>query len=125
MDFDEPSNEDPKKLLAEVASYPTDLRLRFRLGAAWLQRKKYHEAIAELQKGMGSPQVRLHSMKLLIEAFEATHMHDLAKHMREQLTRESGDEGDSGSAPVPAPTRPITPRDSSRAEKRSHEEDDV
>jgi hypothetical protein len=44
---------------------------------------------------------------------------------RAELSKESGDDGGAGSAPVPAPTRPIAPRDSSRAKKRSHEDDAV
>jgi predicted Zn-dependent protease len=118
-------DDDLKKLREEVAAYPTDLLRRFQLGAALSKCQKYHAAIPELQKGMFSPRTRLDSMKLLIEAYEASGQTDLAARMREQLSKESGDEGSSGSAPVPAPTRPIAPRDSSRAKKRSHEEEDV
>jgi|WetSurMetagenome_2_1015567.scaffolds.fasta_scaffold1647084_1 hypothetical protein len=122
MDSDPPTDGDLKKLRGEVAAYPTDLRRRFELGAALSVRQKYYEAIPELEKGMCSPHLRLDSMKLLIEAHEASGQSDLAARMREQLSKESGDEGDSGSAPVPAPTRPISPRDSSRA-KKSPDED--
>jgi hypothetical protein len=125
MDSAAPSDEDLKKLREEVAVYPTDLRRRFQLGAALSKRQKYHEAIPELQKGMFSPHTRLDSIRLLIEAYDASGQTDLAARIREQFSKESGDEGDSGSAPVPAPTRPIAPRDSPRAKKRSHEEDAV
>jgi len=125
MDSDAPTDDDLKKLREEVAAYPTDLRRRFQLGAALSQCQKYHAAIPELQKGMFNPHTRLDSMKLLIEAYDASGQTDLAARMREQLSKESGDEDGSGSAPVPAPTRPIAPRDSSRAENRSHEDDAV
>lgn len=98
MDFEAPIDEDPKKLRDDVGRDPTDLRLRFRLGAALSIREKYHEAIPELEKGMASPHVRLHAMKLLIEAYEATGQWDLAARLREQFSKESGD--DSGSAAV-------------------------
>jgi hypothetical protein len=125
MDSDAPTDGDLKKLRGEVAAYPTDLRRRFELGAALSVRQKYYEAIPELQKGMCSPHVRLDSMKLLIEAYEASGKSALAARMREQLSKESGDESNSGSAPVPAPTRPVAPRDSSRARKHPHEDDAV
>ena len=100
MDFETPIDEDPKKLRDDVGRYPTDLRLRFRLGAALCVREKYHEAIPELQKGMASPHVRLHAMKLLVEAYGATGQSELAARLREQFSRESGDESGPGSAPV-------------------------
>ena len=125
MDSDAPTDADLKKLRGEVYAYPTDLRLRFRLGAALSMRQDYHAAIPELKKGTWEPNVRLSAMKLLVEAYEATGKFDLAAQLREQLSRESGDESGSGSAPVPAPIRPITPRDSSRAEKRPREDDDA
>jgi len=125
MDFDAPANDDPKELRHEIAKYPTDLRLRFRLGATLSARGDYMAAVPELQKGMCNPHLRLQAMKLLIEAYDASGQFDMAAGMREQLSKESGDEGSSGSAPVPAPTRPIAPRDSSRAKKRSHEDDAV
>jgi len=125
MDFDAPSDDDPKKLRGEIARYPTDLQLRFRLGVALSIRRDYSGAVPELQKAMLSPHVRWQAMKLLVEAYEATGKSDLAARMREQLSKESGDESNSGSAPVPAPTRPVAPRDSSRARKRPHEHDAV
>jgi predicted Zn-dependent protease len=118
-------DDDLKKLREEVAAYPTDLRRRFQLGAALSQRQKYYEAIPELQKGMMNPHVRLEAMKLLIDAYEALGQSDLAARVREQLSKESGDESGSGSAPVPAPTRPIAPRDSARAKTSLDENDAV
>ena len=120
MDFD-----DPRKLRGDIATYPTDLRLRFRLGAALSMLRDYSGAIPELEKAVLSPHVRLQAMKLLIEAYEATGKYDLAARMREQLSRESGEDSGSGSAPVPVPTRPITPQDSSRTKKRPQQDDAV
>ena len=95
---------------------------RMQLGVALATRQKYAEAIPELQKAMGSPHVRLGAMRRLIEVFEATHMHDLAAHMREQLSRESGGQDDTGSAPVPVQPRPIRPRGSAQAERPTDED---
>jgi hypothetical protein len=117
-----PADDELKKLREEVARYPTDLQRRMQLGTALAARHSYVEAIPELQKAMGSPHTHLQAMRLLVEAFDATHMHDLAAQMRERLSRESGDQDDSGSAPVPAPTRPIRPQGTSQAEKPPHED---
>jgi hypothetical protein len=123
VDIDARTNDDPEKLRGEIARYPTDLRLRFGLGAALCMRRDYSGAIPELLAGMCSPHDRLKSMKLLIEAYEGTGNYELAASTREQLSRESGEDSSSGSAPVPAPTRPITPPDLSRAEEPPHEDD--
>jgi hypothetical protein len=42
---------------------------------------------------------------------------------RAKLPKESGDDADTGSAPVPAPKRPITPSGSFRAERGPDEDD--
>ena len=125
MDSTAPTDDNVKKLRKEVDTHPTDLRLRFELGAALASCQKYHEAIAELQKGMMNPHVRLESMKRLIDAYEAIGQSALAARVREQFSKESGDETGSGSAPVPAPTRPISPRDSAREKKSLNENDAV
>jgi len=125
MDSDAPTDDDLKMLRGEVYADPTNLRLRFQLGAALSMHQKFHAAIPELKKGACEPNVRWEAMRLLVAAYEATGMSDLAAQLREQLSKESGDENGSGSAPVPAPTRPIAPRDSSRAKKRPHEDDAV
>ena len=124
MDSDVPTDDDLKKLREEVAAFPTDLRRRFELGAALFKHRKYSEAIPEFQKAQGNPHTRLQAMRFLADIYEARGMFDLAARVREQLSKESGDEGSSGSAPVPAPTRPVAPRDSSRA-KKSPDEDAV
>jgi Flp pilus assembly protein TadD len=103
--------------------YPTELRLRFELGAALFKRQDYSTAIPELMKAQNSPHCRWSAMKLLADSFDARGMADLAARMREQLSKESGDDDSAGSAPVPVPTRPITPLDSSRAKRRPNEND--
>ena len=118
-----PSDDELAKMRQRIASYPTELQYRFELGVALSSRHDYDAAIPELQKAMGSPHVRLQAMTLLVEAFDAKGLTDLAANMREQLSRESGDEGDSGSAPIPAPTRPFTPLDSATAQKIPNEDD--
>jgi hypothetical protein len=42
---------------------------------------------------------------------------------RAQSPKESGDDAGTGSAPIPAPKRPITPSGSFRAERRPDEDD--
>ena len=106
-----------------IASSPTDLQLRFELAVALCSRHDYDATIPELQRAMGSPHVRLRAMALLANAYDAKGMTVLAASIREQLSKESGHEGDSGSAPVPAPTRPFTPLDSSSARKIPDEDD--
>jgi hypothetical protein len=77
----------------------------------------------ELQQAMASPSVRFPAMALLADAFDSRGMKEMASRMRQQILEESGDEGDSGSAPLPAPTRPFKPHDSSGATKIPHEDD--
>ena len=74
---------------------------------------------------MCSPHVRLAAMRLIVEAWDAMGMHDLAARMRERLSRESGEDGGAGSAPVPAPTGPISPVGSDQARKNLHEGDKI
>src|SRR5687767_5160578 len=104
-----PSDDDLAKIRQRVAARPLDLQCRFELGAALSSRQDYLAGIPELQKAMSRPPVRLPAMVLLAEAFDARGMNDTAAQMREWIARELGDGGDSGSAPVPAPTRPFTP----------------
>ena len=122
-----PANSAPDaelaKLRQNVATYPTELRYRYELGVALCRRQDHGAAIPELQRAMGSPHFRSQAMTRLVEAFEARGMPDLAASVRELLSRESGDDGEAGSAPVPAPTRPRTPRDSSQAKKMPDKDD--
>jgi hypothetical protein len=121
--MNEPFDDELAKIRERMATYPTDLQLRFELAVALCNRGDYGTAILELQRAMSSPHVRLRAMALLAEAFDANGMSDLAAFIREQLSRESGEEGDSGSAPVPSPTRPVGPVDSFQARKFPDEDD--
>ena len=124
MDFaNAPSDDELHVLRGKVARYPTDPQLRFASGAALFALRDYDAAISELHEGLGNPQVRIPALKLLIEAYDANGMPDRAALLRQTLSREFGDDSDSGSAPVPAPTRPISPLDSSRGKKRPNEDD--
>jgi len=105
------------KIRERVASQPDNLQYRFELGVALSNRHEHGAAIAELHRAMGSPQLRWRAMDLIAQAFDARGMHESAAQMREQISRESGEGGDSGSAPIPFPTRPFTPPDSSGARK--------
>jgi len=118
-----PSDDEIKGLWREVDSHPTDLQRRFDLGVALFRGRRYVEAIAELQKAQGDPHRRIQAMKLLADSYEARGMLDLARRVRAQVARESGEDSGEGSAPVPAPRRPITPHDSFRAERRPDEDD--
>ena len=116
-----PDNE-RVQIRQHVATYPTDLLLRFEYAKALCRCHDYGAAIPELQYAMGNPHLRLRALALLAEAFDAEGMADLAASTREQLAK-SGDEGDAGSAPIPAPTRPVTPLDSSSAKRISDEDE--
>jgi len=112
-----PPDDELVQLRQRVASQPDNLQYRFELGVALSNRHEHAAAIAELHRAMASPQVRCRAMGLRAQAFDARGMHETAARMREEISREFGDEGDSGSAPIPAPTRPFTPHDSSSARK--------
>lgn len=102
--MDTPSDDGLTKIRQRIATYPTELRYRFELGDLLCKRREYDAAIPELQRAMSNPFVRLQAMAFLVEAFDAEGMVDLAASMRAQLSKESGEEGDSGSAPDPVPT---------------------
>lgn len=116
-----PSDDELNVLRGKVAKYPTDRQLRFALGAALFARRDYDTAIPELHAGVDNPFVRIRALKLLIAAYDAKGMSGRAALMRLTLSRESTDDSDSGSAPVPTPTSPVSPLDSSRAKKRPNE----
>jgi predicted Zn-dependent protease len=115
---DIPSDDEIKKLRREVDSHPTDLQCRFDLGVALFRQHKYSEAIPELQKAQWNPYTRWSAMRFLAEIYDAKGMSKLASQVRDELSKESGEDSDAGSAPVPAPKQPITPLDSFCAERR-------
>jgi hypothetical protein len=118
-----PSDDEIKELRRKVDSNPIDFQSHFDLGVALSKRHEYAAAIMELQKAQLNPNIRWPSMKLLAEMYDAKGMSEFAARVRKQLSRESGEDDEAGSAPVPAPKRPITPLDSSHAEKYFDEDD--
>ena len=118
-----PSDGELEMIRQRVASHPNDLQCRFELGVALYNRRDYAAALIELQRAMNSPTVRLRAMRLIVEIFDIKGMREMAAEMRKWISRESGDEEDSGSAPKPVPTGPLKPRDSSGAAATPHEDD--
>jgi Flp pilus assembly protein TadD len=118
-----PSDDEVKRLRREVDLHPTDLQRRFELGVALFRRRRYVEAIVELQKAQGDPHRRIEAMRLLADCYEARRLFDLAERVRKNIARESGEDSDEGSAPVPVPKPPVTPPGSFRAERRFDEDD--
>jgi hypothetical protein len=125
MALEMPTEGDPEKIRRQISKYPTDLGLRLQLGAALSRRCDFSGAIPELQSAMVSPHARLQAMRLLVEAYEGSGDTERAASMRNQLSRESGEDSGSGLAPSPVPTRPHPPQDSFSGKKRPHEDDAV
>lgn len=71
-----------------VERYPTDLQLRYDLGAACLAAGKVTEAIRELQRAQSNPNRRVPAMGLLGEAFARRGMLDLAVRTLENALKE-------------------------------------
>ena len=71
-----------------VEKYPTDLVLRFELGAFYFQAGKIGEAIAEFQKAQGNPHKRLLAMSYLAQCFAKRKMFDLAARTLQSATKE-------------------------------------
>lgn len=71
-----------------VERYPTDLHLRYDLGAACLAAGKVTEAIRELQRAQNNPNRRVPAMGLLGEAFARRGMLDLAVRTLENALKE-------------------------------------
>jgi|SRR5580693_8086007 hypothetical protein len=118
-----PSDAEIEEIRRKVYEHPTDLQLRFDFGVALYRRQKYSEAIRELQKAQQWPSTRWKAMRLLVDCYDAKGMTEFAAKVREQLSRESGEDGGEGPSPVSVPKRPITPLGSSGAERRPDEDD--
>ena len=71
-----------------VEKYPTDLVLRFELGAFYFQAGKIGEAIAEFQKAQGNPHKRLLAMSYLAQCFAKRKMFDLAARTLQSAIKE-------------------------------------
>ena len=68
--------------------YPTDLALKFDLGALYLQNGKVSEAIAELQKARGNPNKRIAATGLLAKCFAHRKMYDMAARQLQDVLKE-------------------------------------
>ncbi len=67
---------------------PTDLQLRFELGADLLEAGRFREALPELQRARQNPNARLKSMNLLGRCYRELGMLDLAAKQLEEAARE-------------------------------------
>lgn len=67
---------------------PTDLQIRYELGALHLAAGRVGEAIAELQKAQNNPSKRIASMNLLAQAFAKRGMNDLAARKLQEALKE-------------------------------------
>jgi tetratricopeptide (TPR) repeat protein len=69
-----------------VEKYPTDLVIRYELGALYFQAGKIGEAIQEFQKAQGNPNKRLAAMNYLAQCFARRKMFDMsAKKFQEAI----------------------------------------
>jgi tetratricopeptide (TPR) repeat protein len=71
-----------------VEKYPTDLAIRYEMGALYFQTGKISEAIGELQKAKGNPYKRLAAMSLLAQCFAKRKMFDLAARTLQDAIKE-------------------------------------
>jgi len=71
-----------------VGKFPTDLAIRFEMGALYFQAGKFSEAIQELQKAQGNPHKRLAAMSLLAQCFARRKMFDLAARTLQNAIKE-------------------------------------
>ncbi|MFM2296199.1 MAG: hypothetical protein RLZZ350_2612 [Verrucomicrobiota bacterium] len=71
-----------------VEKYPTDLAIRFELGALYFAAGKIGEAISEFQKAQGNPHKRLAAMNYLAQCFSARKMFDLAARTLQNALKE-------------------------------------
>ncbi|HTX21704.1 MAG TPA: tetratricopeptide repeat protein [Candidatus Aquilonibacter sp.] len=71
-----------------VEKFPTDLAIRFEMGALYFQAGKISEAIQEFQKAQGNPQRRLAAMNYLAQCFAKRKMFDLAARTLQNAIKE-------------------------------------
>jgi tetratricopeptide (TPR) repeat protein len=71
-----------------VEKFPTDLAIRYEMGALYHQAGKINEAIQELQKAQGNPHKRLAAMSLLAQCFARRKMFDLAARTLQNAIKE-------------------------------------
>jgi tetratricopeptide (TPR) repeat protein len=71
-----------------VEKYPTDLMIRFELGALYFQAGKFSEAIQEFQKARNNPHKRLAAMNYLAQCYAKRKMFDLAARTLQDAIKE-------------------------------------
>jgi tetratricopeptide (TPR) repeat protein len=71
-----------------VEKFPTDLAIRYEMGALYFQAGKIGEAIQELQKAQNHPHKRLLAMSLLAQCFAKRKMFDLAAKKLQEAIKE-------------------------------------
>ncbi len=71
-----------------VEHYPTDLLIRFEMGALYFQAGKIGEAIQEFQKAQGNPHKRIAAMNYLAQCFAKRKMYDLAARTLQNAIKE-------------------------------------
>jgi len=71
-----------------VEKYPTDLTIRFEMGALFFQAGKITEAITEFQKAQGNPHKRIMAMSYLAQCFAKRKMFDLAARTLQNAIKE-------------------------------------
>ena len=71
-----------------VEKFPTDLAMRFELGALYFQAGKIGEAIQEFQKAKNSPNKRIAAMNYLAQCFAKRKMFDLAAKTFQEAIKE-------------------------------------
>ena len=71
-----------------VERYPTDLAIRYEMGALYYQIGKYSEAIQEFQKAQQNPHKRLAAMNYLAKCYEKKKMFDFAARTLQNAIKE-------------------------------------
>jgi tetratricopeptide (TPR) repeat protein len=71
-----------------VEKYPTDLMIRFELGALYFQAGKFSESIQEFQKARNNPHKRLAAMNYLAQCYAKRKMFDLAARTLQDAIKE-------------------------------------
>jgi len=71
-----------------VEKYPTDLGIRFEMGALYFQAGKISEAIREFQKAQDNPNKRVAAMGYLAQCFAKRKMYDLAAETLQNAIKE-------------------------------------
>ena len=71
-----------------VERYPTDLAIRYEMGALYYQIGKYSEAITEFQKAQQNPHKRLAAMNYLAKCYEKKKMFDFAARTLQNAIKE-------------------------------------